>query len=202
MPIIPLKCPNCGGSLSINSEKDADICEYCKEAFVVKDAIVNNYISYVVNNNISISTESVDINVDFPSKENLLIRAKQYYKEGKYNQALDYCNKYLDLDPTNQEVLSFSNEIDSIVNHVYIPGELVKGKIVRLLPYGVMFEIIPGKTGFIHISKLRPWRIGKVEDVVSVGDEIWGEYTGEETRGMLSFSANSVAATEKNGWKR
>jgi len=51
MPIIPLKCPSCGGQLTVDSEKDAAICNYCGNPYVVKDAIVKNYITNVTNIN-------------------------------------------------------------------------------------------------------------------------------------------------------
>lgn len=45
MPIIPLSCPSCGSNLTVDSEKDAAICEFCGKPYIVKDAIVNNYIN-------------------------------------------------------------------------------------------------------------------------------------------------------------
>ena len=44
MPLIPLNCPLCGASLSIDSTKDATICESCGKPFIVKDAIINSYV--------------------------------------------------------------------------------------------------------------------------------------------------------------
>ena len=44
MPLIPLHCPLCGASLSIDSSKDATICESCGKPFIVKDAIINSYV--------------------------------------------------------------------------------------------------------------------------------------------------------------
>lgn len=57
MPIIPLQCPFCGGNLQINSDHDAAVCQYCNRPFIVKDAIVNNYINNVTN----INAENVNI---------------------------------------------------------------------------------------------------------------------------------------------
>lgn len=48
MPIIPLTCPSCGANLTVDSFKDAAICEFCGKPYVVKDAIVNNYINMTV----------------------------------------------------------------------------------------------------------------------------------------------------------
>lgn len=56
MPIIPLSCPSCGANLTVDSENDAAICEFCGKPYVVKDAIVQNYISNIIN----INTETVN----------------------------------------------------------------------------------------------------------------------------------------------
>ena len=50
MPIVPAKCTQCGSNLEIDSSKDAGICPYCGTAFITEKAI-NNYNSYVTNNN-------------------------------------------------------------------------------------------------------------------------------------------------------
>ena len=51
MPIVPLTCPCCGGSISIESDLDAAVCQFCGRPFIVKDAIVQNYITNVTNIN-------------------------------------------------------------------------------------------------------------------------------------------------------
>ncbi|MBQ9949514.1 MAG: polyribonucleotide nucleotidyltransferase, partial [Clostridia bacterium] len=63
------------------------------------------------------------------------------------------------------------NMIDSIVKDVEV-GTVFLGKVVRILPIGAQVEIKPGKVGLVHISKLANHRVEKVEDEVSVGDEI------------------------------
>lgn len=47
MPVIPLECPSCGTELRIDSDESAAICSRCGRPFVVKDAIVQNYIKLV-----------------------------------------------------------------------------------------------------------------------------------------------------------
>ncbi len=53
MPLVPLKCPSCSASLTVDSSKDAAICEFCGSPYVVKDAIINNYVTNVTNINAS-----------------------------------------------------------------------------------------------------------------------------------------------------
>ncbi len=50
--------------------------------------------------------------------------------------------------------------------------DVVKVKVVRLVPFGAFAEIIPGIDGLIHISQISNKRIGKPADVLAVGDEV------------------------------
>ena len=51
-------------------------------------------------------------------------------------------------------------------------GDVIKCKIVRLVPFGAFAEIIPGVDGLIHISQIANKHIAKPEDVLSVGQEV------------------------------
>lgn len=63
------------------------------------------------------------------------------------------------------------NTILGIVAEAEI-GKVYKGKVTRLMNFGAFVEILPGKEGLIHISKLSRQRVRRVEDVVKVGDEL------------------------------
>ncbi|WP_094546666.1 bifunctional 4-hydroxy-3-methylbut-2-enyl diphosphate reductase/30S ribosomal protein S1 [Petroclostridium xylanilyticum] len=51
-------------------------------------------------------------------------------------------------------------------------GDVVKCKVVRLVPFGAFVELIPGVDGLIHISQIANKRIGKPADVLSIGQEV------------------------------
>jgi polyribonucleotide nucleotidyltransferase len=63
------------------------------------------------------------------------------------------------------------NIIKNIVKEVQA-GEVYDGKVTRLMNFGAFVEILPGKEGLVHISELANSRVGKVEDVVNVGDPL------------------------------
>ena len=51
-------------------------------------------------------------------------------------------------------------------------GKIYKGKIKRITNFGAFVEILPGKEGLLHISEIENHRINKVEDVLSLGQEV------------------------------
>ena len=67
-------------------------------------------------------------------------------------------------------------------------GAIYKGKVTRLMTFGAFVEIAPGKEGLVHISKLDVKRVEKVEDVVSVGDEVMVKVTEIDEQGRLNLS--------------
>ncbi len=67
-------------------------------------------------------------------------------------------------------------------------GAIYKGRVTRLMTFGAFVEIAPGKEGLVHISKLDVKRVEKVEDVVSVGDEVIVKVTEIDEQGRLNLS--------------
>ncbi|MEK7375875.1 MAG: polyribonucleotide nucleotidyltransferase, partial [Candidatus Margulisiibacteriota bacterium] len=63
------------------------------------------------------------------------------------------------------------SRIEEIAMDVEV-GKTYHGRVVKIMPFGAFVELAPGKDGLVHISKLSKQRINRVEDVVSVGDEI------------------------------
>ena len=51
-------------------------------------------------------------------------------------------------------------------------GETYEGKVTKIMSFGAFIEILPGKEGLLHISKMADHRVEKVEDVMNVGDEV------------------------------
>ncbi len=77
--------------------------------------------------------------------------------------------------------------IDGIVFEP-VPGAIYNGKVTRIIPIGAFVEIAPGKEGLVHISKLDTKRTEKVEDVVSVGDQVTVKFLGTDEKGRLNLS--------------
>jgi len=73
-----------------------------------------------------------------------------------------------------------------------VPGQVYTGKVTRLMNFGAFVEILPGKEGLCHISQLSTERVEKVEDVVSVGDEIVVKVTEIDQKGRINLSRKAV----------
>ena len=73
-----------------------------------------------------------------------------------------------------------------------VPGQVYTGKVTRLMNFGAFVEILPGKEGLCHISQLSTERVAKVEDVVSVGDEIVVKVTEIDQKGRINLSRKAV----------
>ena len=71
-------------------------------------------------------------------------------------------------------------------------GKVYTGKVTRLMNFGAFVEILPGKEGLVHISQLSTEHVEKVEDVVSVGDEIVVKVTEIDNKGRINLSRKAV----------
>lgn len=66
-------------------------------------------------------------------------------------------------------------------------GEIYTGRVVSIQAFGAFVELLPGKDGLLHISRVAKGRVGKVEDVLNVGDEVKVEVIEIDDRGKVSL---------------
>jgi polyribonucleotide nucleotidyltransferase len=66
------------------------------------------------------------------------------------------------------------------------------GKVTKILQFGALVEILPGKEGLLHISKISNERVKKVEDVLTVGDDILVKVIDIENDGKFSLTAKDL----------
>lgn len=79
--------------------------------------------------------------------------------------------------------------IKNITREVAV-GETFQGKVKRILDFGAFVEILPGQEGLIHISKLAPYHVRKVEDIVNVGDIVSVKVISIDEQGRINLSLN------------
>ncbi len=81
--------------------------------------------------------------------------------------------------------------IESLTRDVEV-NSVYTGKVIKILPFGAVVEIMPGKEGLVHISELADYRVPSVEDVVKLGDEIMVMVTEVDRSGKVSLSRKAV----------
>lgn len=81
--------------------------------------------------------------------------------------------------------------IETITKDIEV-GEVYLGKVLRITDFGAFVEIIPGKEGMIHISKLAHERVRKVEDVLKVGDEVLVKVVDVDSQGRINLSRKDL----------
>ena len=75
-------------------------------------------------------------------------------------------------------------------------GKTYTGKVTRIMNFGAFVEFMPGKEGLVHISQLSTERVAKVEDVVSIGDEIAVKLVEIDQKGRLNLSRKAVLQSQ------
>lgn len=86
--------------------------------------------------------------------------------------------------------------IEDLVREVEA-GQMYLGKVKRIEKFGAFVEIFSGKDGLVHISELAEERIGKVEDVVAIGDEILVKVMEIDKQGRVNLSRKAVLKEQK-----
>ncbi len=87
--------------------------------------------------------------------------------------------------------------IEDLVREVQV-GEMYLGKVKRIEKFGAFVELFKGKDGLVHISELAEERINKVEDVVSIGDEILVKVKEIDNQGRVNVSRKAVLKEQKD----
>ncbi len=71
-------------------------------------------------------------------------------------------------------------------------GQIYTGKVVKIMDFGAFVNFLGSKDGLVHISELAPQRVGKVSDVVTLGDTVKVKLLGFDDRGKVKLSMKRV----------
>jgi polyribonucleotide nucleotidyltransferase len=99
----------------------------------------------------------------------------------------------------NQEAADRALKMIEAITRDVEAGDVYTGKVVRIMNFGAFVELMPGKEGLVHISKLAHHKVDKVEDVLKVGDEITVKVTEIDSQGRINLShKDTLPPPEKN----
>ncbi|HEU5138858.1 MAG TPA: polyribonucleotide nucleotidyltransferase [Bacillales bacterium] len=116
------------------------------------------------------------------------------------NKIIEETDVKIDIEQDGSVYISSTNEemnqkakktIEDLVREVEV-GEYYLGKVKRIEKFGAFVELFGGKDGLVHISEMAKERIGKVEDVVSIGDEILVKVINIDNQGRVKLSRKAV----------
>jgi polyribonucleotide nucleotidyltransferase len=89
--------------------------------------------------------------------------------------------------PDMESALAAQKQIELLLRDVEVGG-IYEGKVTRIMAFGAFVEILPGKEGLLHISKLAKHRVNRVEDVLSVGDVIRVKVTEIDSQNRINLA--------------
>ncbi|MEK7082575.1 MAG: polyribonucleotide nucleotidyltransferase, partial [Patescibacteria group bacterium] len=71
-------------------------------------------------------------------------------------------------------------------------GELIEGRVTRILNFGAMVEIAPRQDGLVHVSELAPWRVENVTDILNIGDKVTVKVKDIDDQGRVNLTLKDV----------
>ncbi|MDR0850964.1 MAG: polyribonucleotide nucleotidyltransferase [Clostridiales Family XIII bacterium] len=71
-------------------------------------------------------------------------------------------------------------------------GEIYDGVVKRIMAFGAFIEVLPGKEGLLHISKMENHRVEKVEDVMNLGDQVRVKVVEIDNQGRINLSRKEL----------
>ena len=118
------------------------------------------------------------------------------YRGKTINEITESTGVTIDIQPsglifvTSEDEESLKKAVDWIRNigREIKVGETFQGRIKRILDFGAFVQITPNKEGLIHISKLAPYRVNKVQDIVKIGDTVLVKVISIDEQGRINLS--------------
>lgn len=99
---------------------------------------------------------------------------------------------------TDQDVINKTEKMIRDITREVEVGKIYEAKVVKIEDFGCFVELWPGCEGLVHISQLANERVGKVSDVVSVGDQIMVKAIGLDKKGKQNFSRKETLPKRKS----
>lgn len=126
------------------------------------------------------------------------------------NEIIAETGTQIDIEQTGQIFITGPNEeaarqaeekIKAIIKEFEV-GEVVTGKVSRIFDFGAMIEIAPRQEGLVHISEIAKERIGKVTDVLNLGDDATAKIVAIDSLGRINLSIKALKETPEETRER
>lgn len=100
----------------------------------------------------------------------------------------------------DKEKSDMAAEIIKNITRVFEAGEKFRGRVVRIMDFGIFVQLAPGRDGMVHVSKMAPFRVEKPTDVVNVGDMVSVVISEIDDQGRVNLSMKEMVENEEL-WK-
>jgi polyribonucleotide nucleotidyltransferase len=84
--------------------------------------------------------------------------------------------------------------------HVFAAGEIIKGKVVRILDFGAFVSLNANQDGMVHVSELAPYRIEKPSDFLTIGDLVTVKIKEIDDQGRVNLTMKGLVENQ-DLWK-
>ena len=116
------------------------------------------------------------------------------------NKIVDETGVKIDIDddgqifiaaPDMESARAGQEAIELLIRDVEV-GETYEGEVKRIMNFGAFIEVLPGKEGLLHISKMAKRRVEKVEDEMNIGDKVKVNVTEIDNQGRINLSRKEL----------
>lgn len=116
------------------------------------------------------------------------------------NKIVDETGVKIDIDddgqifiaaPDMESARAGQEAIELLIRDVEV-GETYEGEVKRIMNFGAFIEVLPGKDGLLHISKMAKRRVEKVEDEMNIGDKVKVNVTEIDNQGRINLSRKEL----------
>jgi|AntAceMinimDraft_1070359.scaffolds.fasta_scaffold04096_7 polyribonucleotide nucleotidyltransferase len=76
-------------------------------------------------------------------------------------------------------------------------GQVYDGSVLRLLDFGAIVQVLPGRDGLLHISEIANYRIANINDVLKVGQSVRVKVIEADDKGRLRLSIKAIGGIEE-----
>lgn len=94
-----------------------------------------------------------------------------------------------------EKVKDAVDQVQEIV-HVFAAGEIIKGKVVRILDFGAFVELNSSQDGMVHVSELAPYRVEKPSDFLKIGDMVMVKIKEIDDQGRINLTMKNLPENE------
>jgi polyribonucleotide nucleotidyltransferase len=120
------------------------------------------------------------------------------------NKIIDETEVAIDIDDdglvmitsTNSEKGQMAEKMIKEIIREFEVGEIITGKVVRLMDFGAFVQISSSQDGMVHVSELAPYRVEKPSDLVNIGDMVQVKIREIDSQGRINLTMKDLPDNE------